>query len=121
MTIAITLNGAAEGALSAVQADDRLLDALGSATPGTAGSLVDDELNALLLAWRAEVEALPFGQPVDADGVFEYTAHGAVVLAVRASTMVIDYDRAEQARAEHRLTYTHNTADELRSRTDGGA
>ena len=42
--------------LSAVQADDRLLDALGSATPGAAGSLVDDELNALLLAWRNEVE-----------------------------------------------------------------
>lgn len=51
--------------LSAVQADDRLLDALGSATPG--GSLVDDELNALLLAWRNEVETEPFGELVDTE------------------------------------------------------
>lgn len=53
--------------LSAVQADDRLLDALGSATPGAAGALVDDELNALLLAWRHEVETEPFGELVDTD------------------------------------------------------
>ncbi|SFR09233.1 Anti-sigma-D factor RsdA to sigma factor binding region [Lentzea waywayandensis] len=53
--------------LSAVQADDRLLDALGSATPGAAGNLVDDELNALLLAWRNEVETEPFGELVDTD------------------------------------------------------
>jgi hypothetical protein len=43
------------------------LDALGSATPGAAGSLVDDELNALLLAWRDEVETEPFGELVDTD------------------------------------------------------
>ncbi|WP_086663888.1 anti-sigma-D factor RsdA [Lentzea kentuckyensis] len=53
--------------LSAVQADDRLLDALGSATPGATGSLVDDELNALLLAWRNEVETEPFGELVDTE------------------------------------------------------
>lgn len=53
--------------LSAVQADDRLLDALGSATPGTAGSLVDDELNALMLAWRNETEAAPMPPLIDAD------------------------------------------------------
>jgi hypothetical protein len=53
--------------LSAVQADDRLLDALGSATPGAGGSLVDDELNALLLAWRNEVETAPFGELVDTE------------------------------------------------------
>ncbi len=53
--------------LSAVQADDRLLDALGSATPGAAGALVDDELNALLLAWRHEVETEPFGELVDTE------------------------------------------------------
>lgn len=47
------------GELAAVHADDRLLNVLGSAVPGSAGSLVDDELNALLLAWRAEVEADP--------------------------------------------------------------
>ncbi len=53
--------------LSAVQADDKLLDALGSATPGAAGSLVDDELNAILLAWRGEVESVGFGDLVDTD------------------------------------------------------
>lgn len=53
--------------LSAVQADDRLLDALGSAMPGAAGSLVDDELNALLLAWRHEVETEPLGELVDTE------------------------------------------------------
>ncbi|SDF67525.1 Anti-sigma-D factor RsdA to sigma factor binding region [Lentzea fradiae] len=53
--------------LSAVQADDKLLDALGSATPGAAGSLVDDELNAMLLAWRNEVETEPFGELVDTE------------------------------------------------------
>lgn len=45
--------------------DDTLLDFLGSATPGTAGWLVDDELNALLLAWRGEVEE--FSIPVLVD------------------------------------------------------
>jgi hypothetical protein len=53
--------------LSAVQADDRLLDALGSAAPDAAGSLVDDELNALLIAWRNEVETEPFGELVDTE------------------------------------------------------
>ena len=53
--------------LSAVQADDRLLDALGSATPGAAGNVADDELNALLLAWRNEVETEPFGELVDTE------------------------------------------------------
>ncbi|MGW6449724.1 anti-sigma-D factor RsdA [Lentzea sp. NPDC055074] len=53
--------------LSAVQADDRLLDALGSATPDAAGALGDDDLNALLLAWRNEVETEPFGELVDTE------------------------------------------------------
>ncbi len=53
--------------LSAVQADDRLLDALGSAAPGATSALVDDELNALLLAWRNEVETAPFGELVDTE------------------------------------------------------
>lgn len=53
--------------LSAVQADDRLLDALGSATPGATGALGDDDLNALLLAWRNEVETEPFGELVDTE------------------------------------------------------
>jgi hypothetical protein len=53
--------------LDAVTADDRLLDALGSATPGAAGALVDDELNALILAWRHETEAEPLPELVDVD------------------------------------------------------
>lgn len=65
MTTAITVSGATEDELSAVQADDRLLDALGSATPAAAGSLVDDELNALLLAWRNEVETKPIPDGTD--------------------------------------------------------
>lgn len=53
--------------LSAVQADDKLLDALGSATPAAAGSLVDDELNALMLAWRNEIDSVDPGDLVDLD------------------------------------------------------
>lgn len=53
--------------LSAVQADDRLLDALGCALPGTAGHVVDEELNALMLAWRNEVEAADMPDLVDTD------------------------------------------------------
>lgn len=53
--------------LSAVQADDRLLDHLGCATPGTNGALVDDELNALMLAWRNEIEAAGMPDLVDTD------------------------------------------------------
>jgi anti-sigma-D factor RsdA-like protein len=48
-----------------VALDDALLDHLGSAVPGAAGSLVDDELNALLLAWRRDVETEPFPDGID--------------------------------------------------------
>lgn len=61
--------------LSAVQADDLLLDELGSALLGTAGHLVDDELNALLLAWRNEAESLAFGDLVDLDTAVATIAH----------------------------------------------
>jgi hypothetical protein len=53
--------------LSAVQADDRLLDALGAAKPDTQGSLVEDELNALLLAWRNDVDTEVHGELVDTE------------------------------------------------------
>ena len=52
------------GELAAVHADDRLLDVLDSAVPGSAGFLVGDELNALLLAWRydvVEADPMPAG------------------------------------------------------------
>lgn len=51
----------------AVIADDQLLDRLGSATPGAAGPLGDDDLNNLTLAWRAETEATPIPDLVDVD------------------------------------------------------
>lgn len=44
---------------AAIRTDDTLLDVLGSAFPGGAGSLVDDELTSLLLGWRVEVEHTP--------------------------------------------------------------
>lgn len=53
--------------LSAVQADDRLLDALGAAKPKAQGTLVEDELNALLLAWRHDVDTEVYGELVDTD------------------------------------------------------
>ncbi|GLZ30441.1 hypothetical protein Lesp02_26300 [Lentzea sp. NBRC 105346] len=53
--------------LSAVQADDRLLDALGAAKPHAQSTLVEDELNALLLAWRHEVDTEPHGELVDTE------------------------------------------------------
>lgn len=43
----------------AVAADDLLLDVLGSATPDMCAALADDELCALLSAWRHEIEARP--------------------------------------------------------------
>lgn len=49
--------GTREVVLNPVLADDRLLDHLGSAKP--AASLLDDELNALLLAWRHDIDTEP--------------------------------------------------------------
>lgn len=51
--------------LAAVRADDALLDALGARDTTLADALVDDGLNALLLAWRREVDARPAGALVD--------------------------------------------------------
>ncbi|CCH35075.1 anti-sigma-D factor RsdA [Actinosynnema sp. NPDC047251] len=51
--------------LAGIRADDVLLDALGGR--GQTDALVDDELNALLLAWRREVDSRPMGELVDTD------------------------------------------------------
>jgi hypothetical protein len=51
--------------LAGIRADDALLDALGGRGP--AEGLVEDELNALLLAWRREVDSRPVGELVDTD------------------------------------------------------
>lgn len=53
--------------LAGIRADDVLLDALGGRDGDQPGSLVDDELNALLLAWRREVDSPPMGELVDTD------------------------------------------------------
>ncbi|WP_236796734.1 anti-sigma-D factor RsdA [Amycolatopsis sp. GM8] len=56
-----------EADLSAVHADDALLDALGGSDPKVADSLGDQELNALLLAWRRDIDSEPLAELVDTD------------------------------------------------------
>lgn len=55
--------------LAQLQADDQLLDALGGTNPDAAGS--DDEqgpdLEALLVAWRQDVDSTPIGDLVNTD------------------------------------------------------
>ncbi|MFD0204893.1 MULTISPECIES: anti-sigma-D factor RsdA [Saccharothrix] len=53
--------------LAGIRADDALLDALGGRAGEPPESLVDDELNALLLAWRREVDSPPMGELVDTE------------------------------------------------------
>lgn len=53
--------------LAGIRADDALLDALGGRAGEQPDSLVDDELNALLLAWRREVDSRPMGELVDTE------------------------------------------------------
>ncbi|QFZ23412.1 anti-sigma-D factor RsdA [Saccharothrix syringae] len=53
--------------LAGIRADDALLDALGGRDPRQSEALVDDELNALLLAWRRDVDSRPVGELVDTD------------------------------------------------------
>lgn len=43
--------------LSAIQADDALLDALRDSDPAVVGGLGDQELNALLLAWQRDIDS----------------------------------------------------------------
>lgn len=53
--------------LAGIRADDVLLDVLGGRDGDQPESLVDDELNALLLAWRREVDSSPMRELVDTD------------------------------------------------------
>ncbi|WP_410630075.1 anti-sigma-D factor RsdA [Amycolatopsis sp. cmx-4-83] len=53
--------------LSAVQTDDALLDALGGSDPALADGLGDQELNALLVAWRRDIDSEPLAELVDVD------------------------------------------------------
>ncbi|MFJ5984246.1 hypothetical protein [Lentzea sp. NPDC092896] len=59
----------------------------------------------------------------DLDGaVVEHTAHSAIVAARSLSAAVVaDYSPKQQAAAERRLTYRHNTADERRTLPAGRA
>ncbi|MFE0024024.1 anti-sigma-D factor RsdA [Amycolatopsis sp. NPDC059021] len=69
--------------LSAVQADDALLDALGGSDPAIADSLGDQELNALLVAWRRDIDSEPLAELVDVDTAVRTV--GAATLARRNS------------------------------------
>nr|WP_245901136.1 anti-sigma-D factor RsdA [Prauserella shujinwangii] len=53
--------------LSAIQADDALLDALGGSDPQLADELGDQELNSLLLAWRRDIDSEPMPELTDTD------------------------------------------------------
>nr|WP_183650470.1 anti-sigma-D factor RsdA [Prauserella isguenensis] len=53
--------------LSAVQADDALLDALGGPDAKVADELGDAELGALLLAWRRDIDSERIPELIDAD------------------------------------------------------
>lgn len=64
--------------LSAIQADDALLDALGGSDPKVAAELGEAELNALLLSWSREVDSEPMPELVDVD---------TAVTTIRAATV----------------------------------
>ncbi|WP_024876273.1 anti-sigma-D factor RsdA [Saccharomonospora piscinae] len=64
--------------LSAVQADDALLDALGGADSQVADGLGDQELSALLLAWRRDVDSEAIPELVDTNSAVT-TVRTAVV------------------------------------------
>jgi hypothetical protein len=55
------------GDLTGIQADDALLDALGGKDPDRVGDLVHDDLNAMLLAWRHDVDSQAISDLVDTD------------------------------------------------------
>ena len=56
---------------AAITADDRLLDRLGSATPGTQ----HDDLGTLLLDWRHEIDSVNPGDLVDTDTAAAVITH----------------------------------------------
>ncbi|NIH82613.1 anti-sigma-D factor RsdA [Amycolatopsis viridis] len=56
-----------EADLTAIRADDALLDALGGSDPGIADDLGDQELNALLLSWRRDIDSEPLAELIDTD------------------------------------------------------
>lgn len=112
--------GTREVELHPVMQDDMRLNALGCASPDAFAELMDDELSAVLLAWREEAEERPIPNLVDTESavelivsarredldgaVMEHTAHSAIVAArLHSATVAADYDPAQQAAAELRL------------------
>ncbi|HKS49434.1 MAG TPA: anti-sigma-D factor RsdA [Amycolatopsis sp.] len=78
-----------EADLSAVHADDALLDALGGSDPEVADGLGDQELNALLLAWRRDIDSEPLAELVDTD---------TAVTTVRAASLAQRHGRRARRR-----------------------
>lgn len=88
--------------LGLVQADDALLDALAGYEGGDgAGDLADQELSALLLAWRRDVDSVPIGEVVHTDTAVDVIAAGRlssrrrprllVPVAAAAAVLVITF------------------------------
>jgi hypothetical protein len=88
--------------LGLVQADDALLDALAGYEGGDGGGdLADQELSALLLAWRRDVDSVPIGEVVDTDTAVDTIAAGRlssrrrprllVPVAAAAAVLVITF------------------------------
>ncbi|MGH3624252.1 MAG: anti-sigma-D factor RsdA [Sciscionella sp.] len=80
--------------LSALQADEALLDALGGPDPDLSGRLGEQELTSLLLSWRKEADSEPIAELVDTD----------LAMAVIASS------RSKPARRSHRFLVPVATA-----------
>ncbi|WP_033291250.1 anti-sigma-D factor RsdA [Amycolatopsis jejuensis] len=79
----------ADGDLTAIQADDALLDALGGTDPAVADGLGDQELNALLLAWRRDIDSEPLAELVDVD---------TAVSTVKTATLARKYSSRSRRR-----------------------
>ncbi|MCI2419431.1 hypothetical protein MOQ72_18475 [Saccharopolyspora sp. K220] len=64
--------------LTALQSDDELLDVLGGTNPDVAASTADERpsLEALLIAWRQDIDAAPIGDLVDVDAAAAAIAEG---------------------------------------------
>jgi hypothetical protein len=60
--------------LSAMQADDALLDALGGTDPDLSRHLADEELAGMLLSWRQEADSEPMAELVDTDAAMSVIA-----------------------------------------------
>jgi hypothetical protein len=72
---------------SLVHADDAFLDALGGAQPDQDGSFADDQLAALLLSWRNDVDSEPIHELVEPK-LAVATVHAARVRQRRGSRLL---------------------------------